>query len=257
MSHVHAATATLPTPAIAAPKAATPALAAPAATGGGMAGMAGMAGCDSAPSTTLAGGAGQAATGANAIGGGTDLVSALNALQAAVKALADVVSKMAAGTATKVAGAQGTGATAEQYVAPLTIAQTTKADTKEDSTFESQVLDLINKERAKGGLSALSYNAALDSAAEKHAGQMATVKTMAHDGIGDGDPGERIRAEGYKNAWGENVAVGQLTPEQVVREWMNSPEHKRNIMDPNFKLSGISQVVDTTGRKYWAQEFGA
>ncbi|MBC7593521.1 MAG: CAP domain-containing protein [Kineosporiaceae bacterium] len=253
MSHIHAAIATLPNAAIASAPQPT--------TGGGamagMPGMAGMAGCDAAPSATLAGGAGQAATGAKAIGGGNDLISALNALQAAVKALADVVAKMAAGAATKVAGAQGIAATTEQYVAPVTIAQTTRAGSKEDTAFESRVLDLINKERAKGGLSALSYNAALDSAAEKHANQMATVKAMAHDGIGDGDPGERIRAEGFRNSWGENVAVGQSTPEQVVAEWMNSPAHKRNIMDPNFKLSGISQVVDNGGRKYWAQEFGA
>jgi uncharacterized protein YkwD len=135
--------------------------------------------------------------------------------------------------------------------------QAVVAGGKEDSTFEEQVLTLINKERAKQGLTAVVHNPLLDQAAEKHAVQMTKVNTMAHDGIGDGDPGERIRAEGFRNAWGENVAVGQLTPEQVVREWMASPEHKRNIMDPNFKQSGIAQTQAADGRLYWAQEFGA
>ncbi|MCW2949281.1 MAG: transrane protein [Thermoleophilia bacterium] len=202
----------------------------------------------------------QASTGVTALGGGGgggggagDLASVLANLAAAVKSLAAVVANMGGN---KVAGVEGGPATGGQYVAPVVLAPvaTTKS---EDSDFEARVLQLINQERAKYGVGALTYNASLDRAAEGHAGQMATVHAMAHDGIGDGDPGERIRAQGFGNAWGENVAVGQTSPEQVVAEWMASPGHKRNILDPNFRQSGISQLVDSTGRVYWAQEFGA
>jgi uncharacterized protein YkwD len=216
----------------------------------------GMAGCDM-HSTTLAGGAGQAAAGASALGGGSDLASVISALQVAIKALAVVVSKLAASTGTKVAGAQGAAASTAQYVAPITVARTTSSSTTEDTAFEAEVLRLINQERAKAGLGAVGFDAELNQAAEKHATQMATVRQMAHEGIGDGDPGERIRAEGFRKAWGENVAVGQTSPAQVVAEWMASPEHKRNILDPKFQLSGIAQTTDASGRKYWAQEFGA
>ena len=211
-----------------------------------------MPGCGGGPEAALS--TSQAGTGAAAIGGGTDLASVLASLTAAIKALADSVARMTGG-GSHVAGVQGTEAAAGQYVAPTT--QAIVGGGSEDSSFEERVLQLINVERAKGGLSAVVYNPVLDQAAEKHAVQMGQTNTMAHEGIGDGDPGERIRAEGFRNAWGENVAVGQTSPEQVVAEWMASPEHKRNIMDPNFKQSGIAQIQAADGRLYWAQEFGA
>lgn len=127
----------------------------------------------------------------------------------------------------------------------------------EDSSFEAQVLQLVNVERARYGLQPLSYDQRLDMAAESHNMQQATTRTMAHDGIGDGDPGSRIRATGFRQAWGENVATGQLSPAQVVQEWMASPGHRRNILDPSYRLLGVSYLVGGDGRTYWAQEFGA
>lgn len=127
----------------------------------------------------------------------------------------------------------------------------------EDSTYELRVLQLVNGERAKAGLGALGYDRRLDQAAEGHNRQQAATRTMSHDAIGDGDPGSRIRAAGFTGAWGENVAAGQLSPEQVVAEWMASPGHRRNIMDPAFNRLGVSYAVGGDGRTYWAQEFGA
>lgn len=217
------------------------------------------------------GGPESAVAGANALGGGAapgTLAAALDALKAAVQALADAVSKMSVsggggggcgsggcGSHGSVAGVQGTAATQRQFVART--ASTTNTSGKEDDAFEQRVLELINQERAKHGLSPVRYNGTLDNAAEKHAAHMAIVGKMAHDGIGDGDPGERIRAEGFRKSWGENVATGQTSPEQVVREWMNSPTHRRNILDPNFQQMGVGYVTASNGRSYWAQEFGA
>jgi uncharacterized protein YkwD len=199
------------------------------------------------------GGAEGAVAGASAIGGGNDLMSALAKLTEAIKALADVVSKMN----TKVAGVQGQAAKKSQFVAKAPTTTATATGKKEDHAFEQRVLELINVERAKAGLKPVSYNGTLDNAAEKHAEHMSIVGKMAHDGIGDGDPGERIRAEGFRKGWGENVATGQTSPEQVVREWMASPGHRRNILDPNYQQMGVAYVTASNGRSYWAQEFGA
>jgi uncharacterized protein YkwD len=218
---------------------------------------------------TKVGGTADASKGATSLGGGgTDLSAALDSLKAALQSLADAVQKMSGGTAGGggtsadgccgghgVLAAQGVAATKAQFVAPkVTPINTGK---KEDNAFEQRVLELINQERAKYGLGAVKYSGILDNAAEKHADHMAIVGKMAHEGIGDGDPGERIRAEGFRNAWGENVATGQTSPEQVVREWMASPEHRRNILDPNYRQMGVSYVTSSGGRSYWAQEFGA
>lgn len=210
------------------------------------------------------GGPETAVAGAKAIGGGADLTSALAALSEAIKGLADLVSKMnvsggggagGCGSHGKVAGVQGQAASKQQFVAKA--ASKTATGSKEDHAFEQRVLELINVERAKAGLKPVRYSGTLDNAAEKHADHMAIVGKMAHDGIGDGDPGERIRAEGFRKAWGENVATGQTSPEQVVREWMASPGHRRNILDPNYQQMGVAYVTAANGRSYWAQEFGA
>lgn len=213
------------------------------------------------------GGGGDAAAGVNALGGGGDLASALAGLATALKSLADLVSKMnisggggsggmaGCGGGAKVAGVQGQAATKQQFVAKATAPTTTA--TGEDNAFEQRVLELINEERRKAGLGGVVYNGTLDNAAEKHATHMSLVGSMAHDGIGDGDPGERARAEGWRKSWGENVATGQTSPEQVVREWMNSPTHRKNILDPNFRNMGVGYVTAANGRSYWAQEFGA
>lgn len=126
----------------------------------------------------------------------------------------------------------------------------------EDHQFEQQVLDLVNRERARAGLAPVAYDRRLDLASERHNAQQAATRRMAHDGIGDGTPGERIRAAGYGGAWGENVATGQLSPAQVVAEWMASPGHRRNILDPSYRLMGVSYTTGTDGRTYWAQSFG-
>lgn len=224
---------------------------------------------DSGPGkdATQVGGAADAAKGATQVagGGGGDLASILKTLAEAIKSLADVVSKMnvsgGGGMAGcphmggKVAGVQGEGATKKQFVAKVQPTVVSRKD--EDHAFEQRVLELINVERAKAGLAAVAYNGTLDNAAEKHASHMASVGKMAHQGIGDGDPGARARAEGWRKSWGENVATGQTSPEQVVREWMNSPTHRKNIMDPSFRNMGVGYVTAANGRSYWAQEFGA
>lgn len=127
----------------------------------------------------------------------------------------------------------------------------------EDHAFEQRVLDLVNVERGRHGLAPLRYNRQLDAASEGHTRHMAAVQRMAHAGIGDGDPGSRILAQGFDRSWGENVATGQLSPEQVVAEWMASPGHRRNILDPKFQQMGVAYGTAANGRTYWAQSFGA
>ena len=134
---------------------------------------------------------------------------------------------------------------------------TTNRATGEDHAFEQRVIQLVNVQRALNGLSLLRYDARLDTASERHNTVQAQTRTMAHSGIGDGDPGSRIRATGFANAWGENVATGQRSAEQVVAEWMASPGHRRNILDPDFTRIGVAFGTDASGRTFWAQSFGA
>ncbi|MEO6866951.1 MAG: CAP domain-containing protein [Gaiellales bacterium] len=227
-------------------------------------------GASGAPTKVAGAKGGDAAKGATMIkgGGGSELSAALEGVKNAIKALKEAITQLQArvaggggggcGAPGKVAGVQGAAAKKTQTVAKnQSIVPLQARATVENNQFEQRVHDLVNAERAKAGLAPVKYNQTVDNAAEKHASHMAKVGQMAHAGIGDGDPGQRIRAEGWNKAWGENVATGQRSPEQVVREWMDSPTHRRNILDPNFREMGVALAVDQSGRTFWAQEFGA
>lgn len=106
----------------------------------------------------------------------------------------------------------------------------------------------------------LAPSAVLDRAAFGHARDMAARSTLGHAG-GDGStPAERATRAGY--AWrlvGENVAAGQSTADQVVADWLASPQHCANLMDPDFTEMGIGFAADAASAAgiYWAQLFGA
>ncbi|MFH7596403.1 CAP domain-containing protein, partial [Streptomyces racemochromogenes] len=120
---------------------------------------------------------------------------------------------------------------------------------------QARVLALVNQERAAAGCPALTVNAQLTRAAQDHSADMAAHATMSHTGSDGSDPGLRITRAGYEwQAYGENVAYGYSTPEQVMEGWMNSPGHRRNILDCSYREIGIG--LAQPGR-YWTQDFAA
>jgi len=124
------------------------------------------------------------------------------------------------------------------------------------SPAEQQVLQLVNAERAGNGLAPLSLDPRLTLAATAHSQHMASVGKMEHEGIGDGTPRERLRAAGVpQGQYAENVATGQTSAEQVLRDWMKSPGHRRNILDPELTTLGVGVVPGPTGELFWTQNF--
>lgn len=118
----------------------------------------------------------------------------------------------------------------------------------------AQVVALVNKERAKVGCSALTVNAKLTAAALNHSKDMAAHSTMSHTGSDGSDAGERITRAGYSwMTYGENVAYGYGTAEQVMTGWMNSPGHRENILNCAFKEIGVGLAQPNS---YWTQNFG-
>ncbi|MGW5851070.1 CAP domain-containing protein [Streptomyces sp. NPDC055254] len=123
------------------------------------------------------------------------------------------------------------------------------------SGAQAEVLALVNKERAAAGCSALTVNAKLTKAAQDHSADMAAHSNMSHTGSDGSDPGGRITRAGYVwRTYGENVAYGYSTPAKVMEGWMNSPGHKRNILDCSYKEIGIGLAQPG---HYWTQNFGA
>ena len=121
------------------------------------------------------------------------------------------------------------------------------------SAFEQQVVELTNQERAKNGLPALKLDAELSKVARDKSKDMQTKNYFSHTSPTYGSPFDMMKAYGvsYKAA-GENIAMGQRSPEEVVQAWMNSQGHRENIMNPSFTHIGVGHVA--TGN-YWTQMF--
>lgn len=104
---------------------------------------------------------------------------------------------------------------------------------------------------------ALTWNEQLESAALSHARDMYRYKYFDHKSRNGKTIRERIEAAGYRlndlqsYSYGENIAAGQRSIEQVMTGWIKSPGHCKNLMNPNFREIGVAQ-----DNYYWVQNFG-
>ena len=129
------------------------------------------------------------------------------------------------------------------------------APTKPDPIVE-QLVEAHNKERAKAGLRPLKLQTNLEEAAKVHAKDMAEHETMTHDGSDGSTSRQRIVNTGYHSlSTGENVAVGYEGVAGVVKGWMESPPHKKNILG-DYSEIGVAMVVGKDGKPYWCADFG-
>lgn len=103
------------------------------------------------------------------------------------------------------------------------------------------LVDLTNKDRAKEGLQPLSINENLVAAANMKASDMAAKEYFAHQSPDGRMPWDFIKASGYSYIYaGENLAVNFDDSGEVERAWMNSPTHKKNIVNPKYTEIGIA-----------------
>ena len=122
--------------------------------------------------------------------------------------------------------------------------------------FELKVLELVNAERAKQGLSALTWDSSLAAVAEAHSLDMAQNNFFSHTNLKGQSPFDRIKAFGISYSYAaENIAAGQKTPESVMNSWMNSEGHRKNILNGNLTRLGVGYVKGGSYGHYWTQVF--
>ncbi|WP_189956192.1 CAP domain-containing protein [Streptomyces alanosinicus] len=120
---------------------------------------------------------------------------------------------------------------------------------------EAEVLRLVNQERSKVGCSPLSANPALTKLAESFSDDMAARGFFDHTDPDGKTPWDRAATAGITNLGGENIARGQADPAAVMKAWMNSPGHKANILNCDFKTLGVGVHIGPGG-PWWTQDFG-
>lgn len=116
------------------------------------------------------------------------------------------------------------------------------------SSLAAQVVEQVNAERAKYGLSSLRVDAELTRAANVRAQEI--VESFSHTRP-DGSQWSTVS----NSAYGENIAKGQKTVDRVMASWMSSEGHRANILRESYGSIGVSAYV-VNGITYWVQLFG-
>ncbi len=123
--------------------------------------------------------------------------------------------------------------------------------------WKRDVLALVNQERAKNGLAALEWGSTCEEAANVRAREIMSVYSHTRPDGSSWSTACPIPGSGGMS--GENLNAGNaaVSPETVVRSWMNSPEHRANILNPDFKKVAIGFVFDPGSqyKTYWSQYF--
>ncbi|KIL48850.1 hypothetical protein KP77_20610 [Jeotgalibacillus alimentarius] len=142
----------------------------------------------------------------------------------------------------------------EEVKEPETVSETPDSEHPQElGSFEAQVIELTNQERSKAGLPALSADVELSAVAEEKSADMARNQYFSHTSPTYGSPFDMMKSYGinYRSA-GENIAMGQQTPQQVVDAWMNSEGHRQNILSTSYTHIGVGYVENGN---YWTQMF--
>src|SRR3954452_784331 len=140
-------------------------------------------------------------------------------------------------------------AAAASPASAATVCASTDGPTAQTSTvtLANAALCLVNQERSSRGLRPLRANRRLARAAAGHAREMDARGYFSHDSAGGGTFADRIRKVGYVPpsafpSLGEDIAWGSGTlgtPREIVQSWMESPDHRANILSRKFREAGM------------------
>ncbi len=122
----------------------------------------------------------------------------------------------------------------------------------------SEVLTLVNEQRAVYGLNPVTENPRLADSAADYACEMIEQNFFSHVNSTTGaDFEDRVNSGEFKcYSAGENLARGSDSAEQVVAAWMNSNMHRANILNDDFLEMGVGIIRDAAdGQYYWVQQF--
>ncbi|WP_370838646.1 CAP domain-containing protein [Intestinibacter bartlettii] len=124
------------------------------------------------------------------------------------------------------------------------------------SKEQLEVLNLVNKERKANGLKPLTLNKELSNVANIKSRDMIEKGYFDHTSPTYGSPFDMMKKFNISyNTAGENIAMGQKTPSEVMNSWMNSSGHRANILNSTYTELGVGIQKDSNGTIYWTQMF--
>lgn len=146
---------------------------------------------------------------------------------------------------------QGVPADGVVYIEPEMVGLADAVSGTADSQAAAKAaFDIVNAKRQEAGLGALTWNSGLEQASAVRA--VEASQSFSHTRPNGSD----WWTVNSNLMYGENLAKGYQTGDSAVTAWLNSPTHKANIMDNEFKSGAIVVHVGADGSWYWAEEFG-
>lgn len=128
------------------------------------------------------------------------------------------------------------------------------SESKTELSYAEQVVKLVNAERTKNGLSPLTIDKSVESAALVRSKEI--EKSFSHTRPNGGSFSTALKEQGVSfMGAGENIAWGQKSPEEVMQGWMNSEGHRANILNAKFTKIGVGYYQNSNGTNYWTQLF--
>jgi len=120
---------------------------------------------------------------------------------------------------------------------------------------ETQVVRLLNQERERHGLLPLHVDAIATEVARAHSHDMCERRYFDHRSPEGDQAWDRLRVAGARfRAAGENIAVGHTSAREVHQDWLNSPGHRKNRLNPTYSRIGVG--LHLCGRvPYWTEVF--
>ena len=119
--------------------------------------------------------------------------------------------------------------------------------------LRADLLALTNDQRAGAGLAALARDARLDEAAQAQACRMADRARLSHRGRWFAGLGRRLRRVDYAYAVAvENIGEGHRSAAEVVAGWMESPDHRHNMLATGVQDAGFGVARAANGRLHWS-----
>ena len=147
-------------------------------------------------------------------------------------------------------------------VAIAALAVPTTAQALYIDSYEREQVKLINQYRADHGLKRLRMDVKLTRAGDWMGRDMARNNYFAHEDSLGRDPFQRLDHYKYPDdTWrGENLAAGNEDAQATFDQWLNSPPHRENMLNANYRAIGITRVAQPDNSQYgyyWVTEFGS
>lgn len=124
------------------------------------------------------------------------------------------------------------------------------------SPLEQAVVTATNKARTTAGCAPVHADGRLQAATRRHSLDMARRGFFGHTGSDKSTFVTRDHAAGYKWPVSENIAYGYNNADKLVTAWLNSPAHRKNLLNCKARAIGVGIVTSNKGTVFITQNFG-